>query len=204
MAITRKIIPLIIIAGFLVFSGWLFQHDKAAEPGTLSPFHRELDDCTYCHEPWKGVSEERCLDCHYFDDTEDLRREIRFHEVGRGCMSCHKEHGRLEGGITKMDHTLLNEELLCSRCHFDPHEKLFGENCRDCHGIRTWAIKGYEHPAPDRTNCSRCHKGPASHYDERFWKIILEDVGDGPASPNDCWRCHTIFHWPHLRQINRS
>ncbi|WP_268750707.1 hypothetical protein [Desulfatitalea tepidiphila] len=37
-----------------------------------------------------------------------------------------------------MDHALLNPELLCATCHFDPHEKLFGENCRECHVIHDW------------------------------------------------------------------
>lgn len=199
MNIARKLSPFIIIAGVLIFSGWLSQHDKAAQPGPLSHFHNDLEDCDFCHEPWKGVSDLRCLDCHDFDSIETLRKEIHFHEASQRCSSCHKEHGLLEAGISKMDHTLLSGELLCSQCHFDPHKGLFGPNCRDCHGIRNWKITGYRHPEADRTDCNRCHKGPASHYDERFWKIILKDVGILSINPEDCWQCHTIFHWPHLK-----
>lgn len=195
MGIDRKIPPLIIVAGVLLFSGWLFQRDEAANPGPLSPFHHDLEDCTFCHEPWEGVSEQKCLQCHDFD-PDTLRKEIRFHEDRQRCLSCHKEHSLLEAGITKMDHTLLNGELLCSQCHFDPHNGLFGQNCRDCHGIRGWKINGYRHPAGDRTDCNRCHKGPASHYDERFWKIILKDVGMVSIQPENCGHCHTISHWP--------
>ena len=161
------------------------------------------DSCYTCHflenpKDNKKVVDSNCLDCHDFDQ-DTLGKEIRFHEARQRCLSCHKEHGLLEAGITKMDHTLLNGELLCSQCHFDPHKGLFGQNCRDCHGIRDWKIAGYHHPAEDRTDCNRCHKGPASHYDEIFWDFILKDMGMVSIQPENCGQCHTISHWPDLK-----
>jgi hypothetical protein len=128
-----------------------------------------------------------------------LRREIRFHEARQKCMFCHKEHRLMEAGISKMEHALLNEALLCTQCHFDPHDGLFGQACRECHRIRTWKVAGYRHPGAHRTDCRLCHKGPDSHGDKRFWKMIVGDMGMASADQKDCWRCHTIFHWDRLK-----
>jgi len=196
----KKALQVVLVAAVLLFSGWLFHHDKAAQPGALSRSHADLGDCSFCHDPWKGVSVQQCLECHDFVDTSLLRREMRFHEARRRCMSCHKEHRLMEAGVSKMEHTLLNEKLLCTQCHFDPHEGLFGESCRECHRIRTWKVEGYRHPHADRTDCHLCHKGPDSHYDARFWKVIVEEMEMESVDRKECWQCHTIFHWSHLKQ----
>lgn len=199
----KRVLQVVLVVAVLLFSGWLFQHDKAALPGPLSRSHADLEDCSFCHDPWRGVSAQQCLECHDFVDTSLLRREIRFHEEERKCLSCHKEHRLMEAGVSKMEHTLLNEELPCSQCHFDPHKGLFGQECRECHRIRTWRIAAYRHPDPNRTECYRCHKAPESHYDERFWKIIVTDRGIESAGLKACGACHTIFYWPQLKQKRR-
>jgi hypothetical protein len=200
MVLTKKLGPFILVISVLLFGGWLFHHDEAAQPGPLSLSHGDLQDCSYCHEPWKGASVQQCLECHDFLDTTSLRKEIRFHEVRQKCMSCHQEHGLIDGGISRMEHKLLNEELLCTQCHFDPHRGLFGQKCRECHRIRTWNVARYRHPAPNRTDCYLCHKGPESHSDARFWKMIVKRMGKESADQKACWRCHTISDWSHLQE----
>jgi hypothetical protein len=32
----------------------------------------------------------------------------------------------------------------------------------------------------------------------------VEDMEMESVDRKDCWRCHTIFHWPQLRQIKGS
>jgi hypothetical protein len=118
-------------------------------------------------------------------------------------MICHKEHQLLGATITAMDHRILNDQLLCTTCHFDRHEGLFGEQCRECHRIKTWKVPGYRHPVGDGTDCYRCHKGPQSHYDERFWDLIVKDMEEESIPVRDCWRCHTIHHWPHLKMEHK-
>jgi hypothetical protein len=180
------------------FSVWLFLYDRAAQPGSLSGYHNDVNECEACHEPWNGVTEERCFFCHDLADPFSLRKEIRFHETGTRCLKCHKEHGMLGETISNMDHTVLHGDLLCSACHFDKHDGLFGSECRTCHSITTWKIPGYRHPVTGRKDCFKCHKAPESHYDKRFWNLIVDDMEEHAVSPSDCWRCHTIRHWPHL------
>ena len=194
----RKTFQTLGIVSVLAFSVWLFSYDDAAQPGPLSPFHEHIQDCTACHQPWRGVSDEQCLQCHDVENLMSLRKEIRLHEAGKNCLACHKEHRILGFAISKMDHSLLNEQLLCTQCHFDRHDGLFGPECRECHGIRSWKVAQYRHPEEDRTDCYRCHRGPHSHYDERFWNIMVKDMGREFLPRKDCWQCHTIYHWRHL------
>jgi hypothetical protein len=168
----------------------------------LSLFHEDIQECTACHRPWKGASNGQCLQCHNFDTRPALTQETRFHEARQNCVACHKEHGLFDSTISKMDHTLLNEGLLCTQCHFDRHEGLFGENCRQCHGLQTWKVQGYRHPSEDNVNCVRCHREPQSHCDERFWNLI-EGKEQESVPRRDCWRCHTIRHWRHLKMKHR-
>jgi hypothetical protein len=191
------------ILGVVSFATWLFFYDAAAEPGPVSFFHESIDDCTICHKPWRGVSDERCLQCHGFKGGSNQRTEIRFHEAKTECLTCHKEHQLLGTTITAMDHRILNDDLLCSTCHFDKHEGLFGEQCRECHGIKTWKVATYKHPPEDRRRCHVCHKGPQSHYNTRFWLLIVEDMGQEDIPQEDCWRCHGIYHWGHLKMEHR-
>jgi len=176
---------------------WLFLNEEAAEPGDLSVFHEEIDQCNFCHIPWRGVSDRMCLQCHEFGEVSLLRREIRFHEEERHCLQCHVEHRGLRGNIAKMDHTILSGKIQCTQCHTDIHNGLFGSGCRECHGIRTWDVPGFRHPPVDRKNCSRCHTVPHSHRDRAFWEKIERSYGETSEviAPEDCWRCHTIRDW---------
>lgn len=187
----------------IFFSVWLFYQDDAAQPGPLRAVHEEGAMCNDCHTPWQGVSNEACLGCHEFPGISEIRQEIRFHEAELYCLKCHTEHRGIVGSISKMDHTLLNPELLCTTCHFDPHEKLFGESCRECHGLSSWDIPGYRHPAAELENCDKCHRPPLSHRDSSFWKRLEArhqiNIGEHEAiTPKQCWKCHVIHNWQHL------
>lgn len=194
---------LLLVVGF---SAWLFLNDKAAEPGALSRSHADAHDCETCHVPWKGVSAEMCLQCHEFSDVTNLPPELRFHETEQYCLRCHQEHRGATAKISQMDHTLLNGDLLCSQCHLDRHNGLFGQECRECHRITTWKVQGFRHPPEEKKNCSRCHKAPRSHYDEHFWGLIEKDHFQGqaetkPIEVKECWLCHNTrpHSWRHRR-----
>jgi hypothetical protein len=184
----------------VALSVYLFLNEEAAKPGPISVFHEDFDQCDYCHVPWHGVSDLMCLQCHQFTDQSVLRPEIRFHEAEKHCLKCHVEHRGVAGNISKIDHTLFSGKLPCTRCHTDIHSGLFGNECRECHAIKTWDVPGFRHPSEDKMNCNRCHKPPHSHRDKAFWNKIemthgetLEDI-----PPEDCWRCHTTRYWRHL------
>ena len=190
----------IAVAASVALCVWLFLYEEAAKPGDLSVFHEEIDQCSLCHRPWRGVSDDRCLQCHSFTDVSFLTPEIRFHEAEDHCLKCHVEHRGGPGDISRMDHTLLNGRLMCTRCHTDVHSGLFGSDCRECHGIKTWDIPGFRHPPQDERQCSLCHAVPFSHEDTGFWKKIemTHEKEWQDVERKDCWRCHTTRNWRHL------
>ncbi len=196
---------ILIVAVASAISVWLFMDENAAQPGALTLAHAESAFCEDCHVPWKGVSDDMCIGCHEFWDASTLKPSIRFHEAERHCLECHTEHRA--GDISKMDHTLLNGELLCSQCHLDPHEGLFGEECRECHGIETWRIQTFNHPSEQVSYCNRCHRPPFSHRDPDIWALMQKQheqaMGVQLDSPKECWRCHVVHDWRHLRMTHQ-
>ncbi len=200
----KKLYNVAFCVGVTAFSLMLFVYDEAARPGPLSSTHAFIEECESCHIPWKGPAEEMCLQCHDFGDVQGLKPQIRFHEARVHCMKCHTEHKGTRDGISHMDHALLNENLLCTQCHLDPHEGLFGQDCRGCHGISTWRIAGFQHPSEKKRQCSRCHRPPRSHLDEGFWRRIMEEHQGKSKfrmleSRDHCWGCHITHRWSHLR-----
>jgi hypothetical protein len=190
------------IALVVAFTVWLFLDKNAARPGPLIAPHRAVADCQDCHVPWKGVGDDLCLNCHGFGNVDDLRPELRFHQAERYCTVCHKEHRGMNGSISRMDHTILHPDLTCDRCHLDPHDALFGANCRECHELKTWRIAGYHHPPREDQNCSRCHAVPLSHQGKHFEELILKfhlekTLEKTAVEPNQCWRCHVVHDWRH-------
>lgn len=179
---------------------WLFLNDGAAKPGPLSASHEDMGECTFCHIPWRGASEKKCLECHGFSDVSYLRPEIRFHEAEKHCLECHSEHRSTRELLSRADHTLFNGDLSCTRCHTDIHGGLFGTDCRECHGMEDWEVPGFRHPPKDERECLRCHRAPYSHHDQTFWRKIEETHGEEfkDIPPEDCRRCHTTDNWRHL------
>ncbi len=198
-----KILHIIMALLLILFSIWLFSNEQAAQPGQLSSMHRENASCNDCHVPWRGVSDEMCLNCHEFYDPSQLRPTIRFHLAEKNCVACHKEHAPMQK-ISRMDHTLLHQDLGCETCHLDPHDRLFGNDCRVCHTISKWKIDGFRHPSEEGGNCNKCHRAPRSHGYSEFRSMILathpsiksEDV---EVDLRQCWRCHVTHDWRHLR-----
>jgi len=187
------------VLAVVAFSLWLFLKDDAAQPGPLSVSHEEITGCEECHTPWRGVSDEKCLQCHEFGSRASLIPLIAFHEANEYCLKCHREHGGAAADISRMDHTLLNGELLCTQCHFDKHDGLFGRDCRACHGITTWKVEGYRHPPEGNRECARCHRAPRSHYEPEFWSRIEKGMSETSVSQKKCWECHRVHDWRHRK-----
>ncbi|MCB2187615.1 MAG: hypothetical protein KQJ78_14430 [Deltaproteobacteria bacterium] len=200
----KKRLPLLALLLLLGLSVWLFLYDEAAEPGPLTRGHQQAADCSACHVPWRGVAESQCLACHAQDQVNELRPALRFHAEKRYCLRCHRLHGGSPAERSRMDHTLLNGDISCGLCHLDPHGRLFGQDCRACHGLRTWRVDGYRHPPAKDKNCARCHRPPSSHGGGHYQTLILgfhlrnhPEVKNVPV--DDCWRCHVTHDWRHLR-----
>jgi hypothetical protein len=192
------------VLAVVAFSIWLFYQEEAASPGPRIDAHARTTTCKDCHTPFRGVDSRSCLECHVFDDYFAMRPAVRFHEAGQYCTACHTEHRGAAGDISRMDHTLLHADLMCSDCHLDPHRGLFGQQCRQCHGLSTWTVRGFEHPPIERRNCIRCHRPPLSHSDETMFQRLRERHAARTGNAREismeaCWECHVIHDWRHLR-----
>ena len=190
------------VVALAVFSTWLFANDNAAKPGPLTNPHENSANCDDCHLAWRGVEDKQCLNCHEFGDVILMRPAVRFHEAKQQCTQCHREHQGPTANISKMDHAMLNGALSCDICHLDPHDALFGGDCRACHSLEAFRVAGFRHPRQDDPDCHRCHALPRTHQDEHFELLILElhtqaMPEETTINPKECGRCHTIHDWRH-------
>lgn len=202
MASMKRILPASIVLAMAAVSLWLLFRDVAAEPNSLAPYHADITECRQCHVPWRGAGDDKCVECHTFESGSAAVRtkKLRFHEEKKNCMHCHTLHVGSSGSGSKMDHTLLSGKLTCSQCHFDKHDGLFGQECRQCHSIRTWKVSGYRHPPEDDPFCYRCHKAPSSHCEPDSWERLKGEAGVAPSSERDCSTCHTVLDWKRLKR----
>jgi pSer/pThr/pTyr-binding forkhead associated (FHA) protein len=81
-------------------------------PGGLSSAHSTANaqlvakNCSACHDPWRGVVDARCRDCHKKEPHAVTEA------VAPPCTSCHHEHR----GEAKL---AANADATCSTCHAD-------------------------------------------------------------------------------------
>jgi hypothetical protein len=92
-------------------------------PGPTSDGHHLLErDCGRCHEPFAGVPNRRCAECHQAERAEDTHPASTFDDPRwaelpagvdpRSCAGCHREHLRSPGGYT-------GSAEMCFPCHDD-------------------------------------------------------------------------------------
>ncbi len=72
-----------------------YQLRALVRPGPLAKAHAGLDhprDCASCHDPVRGLTDRRCLDCHT-DLAKRMAAKIGPHSAYTGpCRECHDEH----------------------------------------------------------------------------------------------------------------
>ena len=184
-----------------------------------SAFHASIQSCSECHLEHQGVNRRpvlmdhpalariglRELDADQADGEKrqtraQLRTWIRQHEASESARAAHPE-------ITATEMT-----LDCSSCHSnkDPHFKLLGQDCAECHGTAKWTIANFIHPSPRSTDCAQCHQAPPSHYMMHFEmvdkKIAAQDNSKGNAccegvQVNQCYRCHQTDSWNNIKGV---
>lgn len=82
---------------FLLFAFYFHLYPQIS-PGDLSNAHSKLEglkNCIKCHNPGKGLSNQKCLDCH-----QSLREKIKLNQgyhsspevKNINCWQCHSEH----------------------------------------------------------------------------------------------------------------
>lgn len=189
-------------------------------PGELSQAHAFLaGECEACHMPHMGVEAKACLTCHAANSFT-AKPSTRFHAQAQRCGSCHFEHqGRRSP--TAMDHAVLLRpsawrpgaappvtahpgSLDCASCHgvSDPHQGLMGQACNSCHGVKTWKIESFRHPATTSAECAECHRPPPSHSMMHF-SMVSQRVAGRRARVEQCFACHTTDDWNNIQRAGR-
>lgn len=200
----RSWIWIIIVANLIGLIGLAFIYPSAmVSPGALIPAHAELaNNCTACHQPFRGATADRCVECHTVADIGVLttigapikrlsKRTIRtsFHkELSEPkCSACHSDHGRLVEH--RFSHALLRTSASedCVSCHTAPTNDLHRDlnvSCNKCHATERWSPATFNHaalPSATLARCEGCHAAPT----DAFHKQIT----------TACTSCHTPQRW---------
>lgn len=169
-------------------------------PGELVQGHqKEKNKCTSCHEPFWGISSEKCINCHKLneigiDSTRDNNEAILFHSnlKGQECTSCHTDHKGIKPSVSLsgFDHSFLSsaDQEKCNSCHAKPADELhllLSADCKSCHTTEAWTFTGvFDHNmirGADQKNCSSCHRKPTDTFHEGL--------------QNNCSECHSNDKW---------
>ena len=182
------------------------ENQKIFMPGGVSSAHARggengksvAKDCRACHEPWRGVTDRRCVACH-------ARAPHSLTEVNApSCISCHPEH-RDAPRLALMD------DAKCVGCHanLQAHVKA-GVRVRDA--VAHIAAFGEHHPAftyppdPDTLRFNhKLHLNPAGIFNGQGRREALQCTmchrlvpGRDALDPKpitfaaDCQRCHKL------------
>ena len=189
-----------------------------------------VTNCTTCHandERLLGrqptafhASIQECAACHIEHQRTNVRPLVMDHvelaKVGARTLARASQKDSDSAATLKSLETWFNirspeqldaksarEALNCAGCHDrrDPHFKLFGGDCAQCHGLNSWTVPGYQHPSPQSKECSQCHKPPPSHLMEHFSMISQKVAGKERASVNECFECHNTTGWNDIVDI---
>jgi pSer/pThr/pTyr-binding forkhead associated (FHA) protein len=182
------------------------ENQKVFMPGGVSSAHSRggdngksvAKDCRACHEPWRGVTDQRCIACHARAPHAETEA------VTPPCISCHPEH-RDAPRLAMMD------DAKCAGCHTDlqAHVKA-GVRVRDA--IAHIATFGDRHPEltfPRDTDTLRfnhkLHLNPKGIFNAQGRREVLQCVECHKLVPTrdavdpkplkfatDCQRCHKL------------
>ncbi len=200
----KRIIALIIIIGV----AWLMYKFPYTmmNPGELVEEHQEeKNNCFSCHDPFWGISSEKCISCHALSDigkstisiNDSLftsNENISFHQnfKNQPCTSCHIDHKGTNPSmaISKFSHELLAATELnsCNSCHKTPPNNLHQQlsaNCNNCHTTNDWkSTKNFDHSmllGKSKDNCVSCHQPPSDSFHQQ--------------NKNNCNQCHFTTKW---------
>src|SRR5579872_385210 len=81
--------------------------NRLLAPGPLISGHQDLEknDCLKCHEAGKGISPDKCMECHKVIKDEVAVKKGYHGLTDKTCIDCHSDHkGR------DYDSTIVNEK----------------------------------------------------------------------------------------------
>ncbi len=216
--LTRRRLTQIVLAGFatcLLVSAFACETRPLAKPhdtppqswwerrGPVVPHDSFPSDCSECHqgEGWHSIRED-----FSFDHGAETGVFLGGAHGQAECLRCHNDIAPVE----------LVASRGCRGCHEDPHRRMLGVNCQDCHTETSWSVQGEigrhnqtRFPlvgAHAATACFRCHEGAeVGNYSQLDVECIACHQADLKAAQNpdhiaqgwvnDCDDCHTATQW---------
>ncbi len=169
--------------------------------------HAEIaGNCGQCHEPWRGVTIERCGNCHESVlEERNNNSGLHGHLPDKGnCQQCHSEHQGSSSDITvfeldDFEHAWVTEFSLvkhqtgfddtpirCIDCHLDSNFAVNSIDCLDCHRQGD-AIFTNTHAAFYGDECRACHDGLDSMVNFDHQQVFPLE---GAHTDVDCLDCH--------------
>lgn len=159
--------------------------NKLLAPGPLMMGHKNLEgsDCLKCHDAGKGISDNKCMDCH-----KEIRKAFDskkgFHGINTdSCMKCHSDHKGRDADSTHVDTKNFDHLKMTGYALEGKH---FDLKCAECHKekrtLKTTRKNDIRFMG-QTTTCVSCHKKDDIH----FYK--------GNFAKKDCNECHGLKSW---------
>jgi hypothetical protein len=174
----------------LVFSQFAFAQsegvlNKLLAPGPLMTGHAKLEgkDCLKCHTAGKGISDDKCMECHK-EIRPFVEKKVGFHGLHtQSCRECHADHKGRDYFTTGVDQEKFKHEEQTGFSLTGKHADL---KCEECHTEKR--TKKMVHKTEIQyfgatTTCVSCHKKDDIHFFKGKW------------AKKDCSACHGPDSW---------
>jgi len=211
LVLNKTVLTIFLITGYLLISAIGIAQ---ISPGDLAEVHSHLEgmsNCTKCHTLGKKVSNDKCLDCHKWLNSQ-IKEGKGYHASnvvkGNSCTKCHSDHhGRkfqmIRFDQENFDHSLTgyllsgaHKQQECRNCHkkeFINNKEIkkkkstflgLNQDCLSCHDDY--------HQKTLPADCKKCHDfnkfKPAPNFDHNNAKFKLS----GKHQTVECNQCHKI------------
>jgi len=174
----RTAVPVVALATLVlvIWIGWGSVRSPASfwAPGDLTRYHADTAGCTSCHEPFRGPSAARCIECHSVRSFEagtmpasgGWHRDLIVRRTS--CTGCHTEHRGALAQITEQARNNPHGEFIflatgtnsCTACHEFGTRVAVKPTLRDEPIVRQLYEQGRGAHRPGRMGtCLACHGG---------------------------------------------
>lgn len=170
--ITFLIVVITLLLSWVVW-GTLKHPGALWAPGDLSRFHADVSTCGDCHQPFQGVTADKCVSCH---------NEKRF-------------TARSRSKVSEFHQKIIQKGKLCTACHTEHR----GALAQITIGAMVNPHGEFVFRATGTSSCAACHDfstdfEPRSHLlDNAIVRHLMEE-GEGAHRPGKmahCLTCHT-------------
>jgi hypothetical protein len=186
----------------LCLAGTANARQLRVSPGPLARAHAALEgvgNCGRCHDAVRGVSAERCLNCHKPIAARIAARTGVHRSVTGDCAKCHTEHRGVEADLGRIDARTFNHLAETGFPLEGQHAKV-AARCAACHKKRTFvaarpacgSCHNDVHKAALGPTCTECHSTgvPFKETRRQFDHARAKYALTGAHRTVGCEKCH--------------